>query len=59
MGIKWRSEHHTKTRSQVLEAWSPSLDEDLDPFTRVGRVGFVCAWGTSGACVSGYPAGMH
>jgi hypothetical protein len=24
--IRWRSEHRTETGSQVLEAWSPSLD---------------------------------
>ena len=59
VGIRWRSEHHTETGSQVLEAWSPSLDGDLDPMTVVGRVGSVCAWGTSGACVLGYPARIH
>ena len=59
MGVRWRSKHHTETGSQVLEAWSLSLDEDLDPLIGVGRVGSVCAWGTSGACVSGYPAGIH
>ena len=25
VGIRWRSKHHTKTGSQVLGAWSPSL----------------------------------
>ena len=38
-------------------AWSPSLDRDLDPLTGEWWVGPACAWGTSGACVSGYPAG--
>ena len=38
-------------------AWGPSLDGDLDPLTRECRVGTICAWGTSRACVSGYPAG--
>ena len=28
-GERWRSKHHTETGSQVLGAWSPSLDEDL------------------------------
>jgi hypothetical protein len=32
-------------------AWSPSLDGDLEPLTGVGRVGLVCAWGASEACV--------
>jgi hypothetical protein len=27
------------------------LDRDLDPLTGVERVGLVCAWGTSEACV--------
>jgi hypothetical protein len=35
------------------------LNRDLDPLTGVERVGLVCAWGTSEACVSGYPAGIH
>ena len=59
MGIRWRSKHHTETGSQVLEAWSPSLKEDLVPLTRVERIGLVYAWGTSEACVSGYLAGIH
>ena len=59
MGIRWRSKHHTENGSQVLGAWSPSLDGDLDPMTGVERVGLVCAWGTSGACVLGYLAGIH
>ena len=37
-------------------AWSPCLDGDLDPSTEVEWVGLVCAWGTSGAYVSRYPA---
>ena len=59
MGIRWRSEHHTEIGSQVLGAWSLSLDRDLDPLTGVEWVGLVCAWGTSEACVLGYPAGIH
>ena len=59
MGTRWRSKQHTETGSHVLGAWSPSLDGDLDPLTGVGRVGSVCAWGTSGACVLGYPVGIH
>jgi hypothetical protein len=57
VGIRWRSKHHTKTGSQVLGAWSPSLDGDLDPLTRVERVGLVCARGTDETCVSGYQLG--
>ena len=53
------SKHHTETGSQVLGAWSPSLDGDLDPFIGVERVGLVCAWGTNEACVLGYPAVIH
>ena len=41
-------------RSGGLE--SPSLDGDLDPVTGGWWVSLACAWGTSGACVSGYPA---
>jgi hypothetical protein len=33
-------------------AWSTSLDGDLEPLTRVERVGLACAWGASEACVS-------
>ena len=40
-------------------AWSPSLDGDLDPVIGVEWVGLVCVWGTNGACVSGYLAGIH
>jgi hypothetical protein len=32
-------------------AWSPSLDEDLEPLIGVERVGLVCAWDASEACV--------
>jgi hypothetical protein len=32
-------------------AWSPSLDGDLEPLTGLERVGLVCSWGTSEACV--------
>ena len=39
-----------------MGAWNPSLDGDLDPVTGVWWVGPVCVWGTSEACVSGYPA---
>ena len=56
VGIRGRSKHHTKTGSQVLGAWSLSLDGDLDPLTGEWWVGLDCAWGTSGVCVSGYPA---
>ena len=42
-----------------MEAWSPSLDGDMDLVIGVECVGLVCAWGTNGACVSGYPAGIH
>ena len=59
VGIRWRSKHHTETGSQVLGAWIPSLDGHLDTLIGVKCVGLVCAWGTSEACVSGYPAGIH
>ena len=42
-----------------MGAWSLSLDGDLDPSTGVKWVGLVCAWGTSEACVLGYPAGIY
>ena len=42
-----------------MGAWSPSLDGDLDPLTGEWCVGPACAWGTSGVCVSRYPAGIH
>ena len=32
---------------------------DLDPMTGVEWVDLVCAYGTNGACVLGYPAGIH
>jgi hypothetical protein len=59
VGIRWRSKHHTETESQVLEAWSPSLDGNLDPLIGVERVGLVCARSTDETYVSGYPAGIH
>jgi hypothetical protein len=59
VGIRWRSKQHTETGSQVMGARSPSLDGDLDPTTGVERVGLICAWGTSEACVLRYPAGIH
>ena len=40
-----------------MGAWSPSLDGDLDPVIGELQVGPACAWGTSGACILGYPAG--
>jgi hypothetical protein len=54
-----RSKHRTEAGPQVLGAWSPSLDGDLDPLTGVERVDLVCAQGTDEACVSGYPAGLY
>ena len=42
-----------------MGAWSLSLDGDLDPLIAEWWVGLACAWGTSGACVSGYPAEIH
>ena len=42
-----------------MGAWNPSLDGDLDPLTGEWWVDLACAWGTSGACVLGYPAGIH
>jgi hypothetical protein len=38
-----------------VEAWSPSLDRDLDLSTGVEWVGLVCAWGTSEAYVFWVP----
>jgi hypothetical protein len=35
VGFWWRSKHHTEPRPAVLEAWSPSLDGDLDPLIGV------------------------
>jgi hypothetical protein len=46
-----RSKHRTEARPQVLRAWSPSLDGDLDPLTGVEWVGLVCARGIDEACV--------
>ena len=34
-------------------------DEDLDPSIEVEWIGLVCARGTNGACVKGYPARIH
>ena len=42
-----------------MAACSPSLDGDLDPVIGVEWVGLICAWGTNGACVSGYPADIY
>jgi hypothetical protein len=33
--IAWRSKHRTKLGPQVLGAWSPSLDGNLDPLIEV------------------------
>jgi hypothetical protein len=54
-----RSKHRTEAGPQVLGAWSPSLDWDLDPLTGVELVSLICAWGTGEACVLRYPAGLH
>jgi hypothetical protein len=54
-----KSKHRTEAGPQVLGAWSPSLDRDLDPLTGMERVGLIYAWGTDEACVSGYPAGLY
>ena len=40
-----------------MGVWSTSLDGDLDPLTGEWWVGPACAYGISGSCVSGYPAG--
>jgi hypothetical protein len=32
-------------------AWSPSLDEELEPLTGVEQVGLAYAWGANEACV--------
>ena len=42
-----------------MGAWSPSLDEDLDPLIGEWWVGPACAWGTSRACVLEYLDGIH
>jgi hypothetical protein len=54
-----RSKHRTEAGPQVLGAWSPSLDGELDPLAGVERVDLICAWGIDEACVSRYPAGIH
>jgi hypothetical protein len=59
VGNRWRSKHHTKTGSQVLGAWSPSLDKDLDPLIGVERVSLDYAYGINETCVSGYLTGIH
>ena len=45
VGIRWRSKHHIETGSQVLEAWSPSLDGDLDPLGGEWWVGLCLCLG--------------
>jgi hypothetical protein len=57
--LGWRSKHRTEVEPQVLGAWSPSLDGDLNPLTGVEWVGLICTWNTDEACVLGYPAGLH
>ena len=52
----WRSKHHTESGTQVWGLEVHVLDGDLDPLTGEWWVGSACAWGTSGACVSGYLA---
>ena len=42
-----------------MGAWSLSLEGDLDPLIGEWWAGPACAWGTSGACVSGYSAMIH
>jgi hypothetical protein len=37
------AKHRTKAWPQMSEAWSPSLDGDLDSLIRVERVSLVCA----------------
>ena len=39
-----------------MEAWSPSLNGDLDPLIGEWWVGLACARGTSEVCVLGYLA---
>ena len=55
----WRSKHHTESGTQEWRFGVLSLDGDLDPMTGVEWVSLACAWGTSGACVLGYPARIH
>ena len=59
MDIRWRSKLGRVVALLGVGAWSPSLDEDLDPLIGVEWVGLVYCWGTSEACVSGYPLGIH
>jgi hypothetical protein len=54
-----RSKHRTELGPQVLRAWSPSLDGDLDSLLGVERVGLACVWGTSEAYVFGYSVRLH
>ena len=55
----WRSKHRSESRTQQRGAQSPSLDGDLDPVIGGQWVGLACAQSTSGACVLGYPVGIH
>ena len=41
------------------EGLESKFGRDLDPMIGVEWVGLVCAWGTNGVCVSGYPARIH
>ena len=56
MGIRWRSEHHTETGSQVLEAWSPSLDGDLGHLDRSGMSWFHLCLGYKRGVFFGVPS---
>ena len=58
VGIRWRSKHHTDTGSRCWGLES-KFGRDLDPLTEVEWFSLVCAWGTSEAYVSGYPARIH
>jgi hypothetical protein len=51
-----RSKHRIDAGPQVLGAWSPNLDRDLDPLTRMEQVGLACAWGTSDMCAFRVPS---
>ena len=55
----WRSKHHTEFGTHVWGTWSLILDGDINLLTGEWWVDLACAWGTSGACVLGYPAGIH
>jgi hypothetical protein len=57
--LGWRFKHHTKVGPAVLEAWSSSLDGDLDLMTGVEWVGLVCARDTDEACVFWVPSWTH